>query len=90
MSSLSNWTAVVIMKELYCSSNSASRSDIAISKSCRSIALATSFVSRTACMRGFLAILFSVIAMKHVGVSGVASRTALTASTPCNVPSILS
>lgn len=63
---------------------------IALSKSWASIALATSFVSITACISGLRTILFSMMAMKGVGVDGVASRTAFTASIPCRVDSIRS
>lgn len=80
----------MVRYDLYWSENSVSRSDMAFSKSLASTALATSLVSCTAFMSGFLIILFSRIAMKHVSVSGVASRTALTASTPWRVASMRS
>jgi pectin methylesterase-like acyl-CoA thioesterase len=78
------------MYDLYWSANSVSRSDMALSKSCASMAADTALVSRTASMSGLRTILFSVMAMKHVLVSGVASSTALTASTPCSVPNMRS
>lgn len=49
------------------------------------MASATSLVDCTASIRGFRMILFSRTAINLEGVSGVASSTALTASTPCKV-----
>ena len=78
------------MKLFKCSTNSLSRNPIAFLKSLASIASATCFVNLTASINGLLQILFSIIPIIGDGVSGVDSKTALTASTPCKVANIRS
>ncbi|KAH3670073.1 hypothetical protein OGATHE_002886 [Ogataea polymorpha] len=75
----------IAMKLFRCSTNSESRNEIALAKSFALIASATDLVSLTASTSGFRTILFSTTAIIGDGVSGVPSRTASTAATPCIV-----
>jgi hypothetical protein len=59
--------------------------DIAFVKSFAAIASATARVIATASMSGTRVILFSLTPIMYEGVSGVASISALTASSPCSV-----
>jgi len=82
--------AVVMLYACQYSANSASRRLMARSKSFVAMASATSWVCFTASNRGLRSILFSTMQMTGLGVSGVASSTAFTASAPCRVESIRS
>ncbi|KAH3665836.1 hypothetical protein OGAPHI_004024 [Ogataea philodendri] len=78
------------MKLCRCSTNSESRREMALAKSLLRIASATDLVSFTASTNGFLTILFSMMEIIGEGISGVPSKTASTAATPCMVARILS